>query len=117
MPRRQRPSVKRLRKERIERQRIANLPDADFIWEGEYEDKRIVGFTTGLANLPLACNGIPGFGGLNRMFLGEEGWYTERNTVEVIEPITRSGGRIKLPSGYELNITMRDVRLDQMMVI
>ena len=84
------------------------VADSNLTWD----NGRVVEIGIGEANLQLACNGIPGFGGLNRMFLNEEGWHTRDNTVEVIEPVTQHSGKIKLPSGYEVAVTLKDIRFD-----
>ena len=75
-----------------------------------FEDDKIVGIDVGFANIQFSTNKVLGFGGINTMFLAEQGWHSERDTVEITEPITRKSGQVKLPSGYLFNLTIGDIR-------
>jgi hypothetical protein len=54
----------------------------------------------------LRSGGIPGFGGLNSIFLAEEG-YRDGSTVTVIQ-VDGQWAKVLLPSRYELWITEKD---------
>ena len=59
-------------------------------------------------HVELKRNGVPGFSGLNPVFLNDEGCFVG-TSVEVVDAITRNAGRVKLPSGYILSVTERDI--------
>jgi len=58
-------------------------------------------------HVKLACNGIPGMGGLNRHFLFEQGY--NGDAVEVTQEIGQHRGQVKLPSGHLLDVSLKDI--------
>ena len=56
----------------------------------------------------LKSNGFPGAGGLNSVMLIEER-YCHGDGVPVIEIVTKDTGKVRMPTGYELQITLMDV--------
>jgi hypothetical protein len=91
---RQSPSTKRLRRIRIkrdERRRIASLR------RGTEAGQRT----------ELRRDGMPGFGGLSGMFLAEQGCI-RGCYVEVIETLGVRSGKVRLPSGRIILVSLSD---------
>ena len=75
-----------------------NLPDQLPILKSRFEINQKVRLRSG---------GTPGFGGLNGIFLTEEGYHTG-DYVNVIQ-VYGKFAKVLLPSGRELEITAKDV--------